>query len=68
MLDHVAASVASEGCDHTRKATDARARERGIDVDRLHVGLQEYGGYCDCEVVMNVDAGAVFEPVRRPQR
>lgn len=67
LLDHVEAAVASKGCDHTRGATDAWAVQHGVALDRLHDGLDEYGGFCDCEVVMNVHPDAVFEPVRRPR-
>jgi hypothetical protein len=64
LLEHVASAVAVNGCDHTRAATDDWAAREGIDVERLHEGLEEYGGFCDCEVVMNVDADEVFTPVR----
>lgn len=65
LLDHVEAAVEANGCDHTRKATDAWASANGLDLLSLHVALEEYGGYCDCEVVMNVHPDEVFEPVRR---
>jgi hypothetical protein len=68
LLDHVDAAVASRGCDHTRKATDDWATQHGVELSRLHAGLEEYGGFCDCEVVMNVDPAAVFEPVRQPRQ
>ena len=68
LLEHVDAAVAVRGCDHTLAATDAWAAEQTIDLDRLHEGLEEYGGFCDCEVVMNVDADEVFTPVRTPRR
>jgi hypothetical protein len=68
LLDHVDAAVASEGCDHTRRATDAWAAQHGIELDRLHEGLEEYGGFCDCEIVMNVDPDAIFEPVRQARK
>ena len=67
LLAHVDAAVTTAGCDHTCRATDAWALAHGVDPDRLHDGIQEYGGYCDVEVVMNVDPGSVFEPVRRPR-
>ena len=67
LLDRVDAAVVANGCDHTLAATDAWAVEQGIGLERLHEGLEEYGGYCDCEVVMNVDADAVFTPVRTPR-
>ena len=46
-------------------ATDGWASVNGVDLSRLHVGLEEYGGYCDCEVVVNVHPDDVFEPVRK---
>jgi hypothetical protein len=67
LLHHVDAAVVSDGCDHSRRATDAWALQHAVELDPLHEGLQEYGGFCDCEVVMNVDPAAVFEPVRRPR-
>ncbi len=65
LLDHVKAAVEADGCDHSRKATDAWAAANGLDLPSLNVGLEEYGGYCDCEVVMNVRPDEVFEPVRQ---
>jgi hypothetical protein len=67
LLVHVDAAVVSEGCDHTRRATDTWAVQHGVELERLHEGLEEYGGFCDCEVVMNVDPDAVVEPVRQPR-
>jgi len=42
-------------CDHTLKETIEFLRERSLDVDRVLAWLREYGGYCDCEVIYNVD-------------
>jgi hypothetical protein len=66
LLDHVEAAVEASGCDHTLAATETWAAREGIDLERLHEGLEEYGGLCDCEVVMNVDADEVFTPIRTP--
>ena len=60
---HVEALLAAAGCDQTTRATDEWAARHGIALDRLHEGLEEYGGFCDCEVVVNVDPAVVFEPV-----
>jgi hypothetical protein len=65
LLDHVDAAVEADGCDHTRRATDAWATANAVDLSSLHVALEEYGGYCDCEVMMNVHPDEVFEPVRQ---
>jgi hypothetical protein len=67
LLEHVDAAVAANGCDHTPAATDDWAAREGIDLERLHQGLEEYGGFCDCEILMNVDVDEVFTPVRVPR-
>ena len=59
--EHLDAVVSAGGCDRTHRATDAWAAGHGIALDRLHEGLEEYGGFCDCEVVMNVDPVVVFD-------
>jgi hypothetical protein len=42
-------------CGHTLRATIEFLRNRGLDADRIVAWLGEYGGYCDCEVIYNVD-------------
>lgn len=46
-----------KGCDGTLSKTDAWIRENGFSEDeRCHIlcFLRNNGGYCDCEVLMNV--------------
>ena len=57
-------AVDERGCDHSLRATDAWALANGLDLDRLHTGLEEHGGYCECEVALNRDPD-MFEPVRQ---
>ena len=59
---HVEALLEAADCDQTHRATGEWAARNGIALDRLREGLEEYGGFCDCEVVMNVDPALVFEP------
>ncbi len=61
LREHVEALLESGDCDQTHRATDAWAAGHGIALDRLHEGLEEYGGFCACEVVMNVDPAVVFD-------
>ncbi|WP_104524549.1 DUF2695 domain-containing protein [Blastococcus atacamensis] len=68
LLEHVDAAVAADGYDHSPRAADDWARQHDVDLDRLHEGLTEFGGYCDCEIVMNVDPEAVFGQIRQPPR
>ena len=42
-------------CDHTLRETIEFLRERDLDVGRIVPWLQEHGGYCDCEVIYNVE-------------
>jgi hypothetical protein len=53
LVTFVDAHVAAEGCDHTRRFTDRWAAEHQVSLHRLAEGLEEFGGFCDCEVVMN---------------
>lgn len=53
---------------HAHAGVDgAWATREEVDLERLRQGLEEYGGFCDCEVVMNVDADEVFTPARTPR-
>ncbi|GGM45157.1 DUF2695 domain-containing protein [Dactylosporangium sucinum] len=47
--------VSAEGCDHTRRFAERWAAEHAVPWERLAEGLDELGGYCDCEVVMNCE-------------
>ncbi|HEV7898738.1 MAG TPA: DUF2695 domain-containing protein [Planosporangium sp.] len=50
-----------EGCDHTTRHGEQWAREHGIEWEALSEGLEEFGGFCDCEIVMNCDPDQVFD-------
>jgi hypothetical protein len=41
-------------CDHTMRYTLDFIRKRELDEERVVAWLRQYGGYCDCEVAMNV--------------
>src|SRR4051812_6027699 len=42
-------------CDHTLRETVEFLRSRRLDEVRVVAWLREYGGYCDCEVIFNVE-------------
>jgi hypothetical protein len=54
LFEYLGSEVAS-GCDHTAKKTLSYLRSRSLDSDRIVPWLQELGGYCDCEVLANVE-------------
>jgi hypothetical protein len=42
-------------CDHTLRNANTFLMERGIDAEKVIPWLRDNGGYCDCEVIFNVD-------------
>jgi hypothetical protein len=54
LFDHLD-QVSGPECDHTLRMTTEFLQERGLDVERVLPWLREHGGYCDCEVLANVE-------------
>lgn len=42
------------GCDNTLRAAQSWATQAGLDWNAVQAGLQGRGGFCDCEVLLNV--------------
>ncbi len=45
----------SQGCDHSLRLTTTFLEHKNLDVQRVVPWLREHGGYCDCEVLANVE-------------
>lgn len=45
----------AEGCDHTLRFTKEFLEARNLPVDKTVHWLGQYSGYCDCEVLANVE-------------
>lgn len=54
LLDHLD-SLGESGCDHSLEKTITYLRSRSLDPEHVVPWLGEMGGYCDCEVLANVD-------------
>ncbi|HEY2840769.1 MAG TPA: DUF2695 domain-containing protein [Pirellulales bacterium] len=54
LFDHLDREDAPS-CDHTPRETIAFLQHRGLDVEPVLAWLREFGGYCDCEVIYNVE-------------
>jgi hypothetical protein len=53
--------LSSTPCDHSLRFTLAWAGKAGVDPEKLIDWTRENGGYCDCEVLLNVpDTNAAF--------
>jgi hypothetical protein len=48
------------GCDHSARLTRTWATESGVDPDALASSLEQFGGFCDCEVLANVERESIF--------
>ena len=55
LFDHLDEQLGIKGCDHTPKITKAFLESRKLDAGIIIPWLSEYGGYCDCEVLANVE-------------
>jgi hypothetical protein len=54
LISFVDRHVRSDGCDHTHRFTEEWARQESVDWHDLLDILEANGGYCDCEVVLNL--------------
>jgi hypothetical protein len=60
LLDYLDVQLADSPCDHTLRLTRTWAAQGGINQDALAASVEHFGGYCDCEVLANVDPEAIF--------
>ena len=55
LFDWIDERLASADCDCTLRHTRDFIRIRGLDEAGVVDWLQDHGGYCDCEVLINVE-------------
>ena len=55
LFDHLDEQLGEQGCDHTPKMTKAFLENKKLNTEAILPWLEEYGGYCDCEVLANVE-------------
>jgi hypothetical protein len=55
LFDHVDTQLQNDDCDDTLRISIEFAEESNWDVDGVVEWLRSNGGYCDCEVLMNVE-------------
>jgi hypothetical protein len=54
LFDYLDGALAA-GCDHSLKLTRQFLQANSLPEDSVISWLGEYGGYCDCEVLANVE-------------
>ena len=55
LFDYLDKSLQSQGCDNTLKHTGIFLQNSNLPIDRSISWLQENGGFCDCEVLANIE-------------
>jgi hypothetical protein len=56
LFDYLDTELTSKGCDNTSLLTQNFLEQQEIrNIDAVLTWLCEYGGYCDCEVLANVE-------------
>ena len=55
LFDFLNEALENEGCDHTLKLTEEYLRTKGIYSESAVGFFQENDGFCDCEVLSNVE-------------
>lgn len=55
LFNHLDEVFGREGCDHTLAITTAFLDRQSLNKEIIIPWLGEYGGYCDCEVLANVE-------------
>ena len=56
LFDHLDAGLQNEACDHSLALTEQFLAAKEVDnVDEVIAWLGDWGGYCDCEILFNVE-------------
>lgn len=60
LLDYLDERLAADRCDHTLRFTEAWAAEHSVDASAVTASVRNFGGYCDCEVLANVEPESIY--------
>ncbi len=55
LFNYLDEKLGDESCDHSLRLTQAYIESKGLPFEKVKVWLAQYGGYCDCEVLANVE-------------
>jgi hypothetical protein len=67
LISFVDRRLRGDGCDHTHRFTEEWARRESVDWHDLLDILEANGGFCDCEVVLNLPDGIDLHTPARPE-
>ncbi|MGB4811596.1 MAG: DUF2695 domain-containing protein [Methylophilaceae bacterium] len=55
LFNYLDEHLETEGCDHTNNITCRFLASKHLNQEKILPWLETYGGYCDCEVLANVE-------------
>ena len=55
LFDYIDKRTQTEPCEHNLRFTMQFLMERRLDMPKIMSWLNENGGYCDCEVLQNIE-------------
>lgn len=55
LFDALNEELENEPCDHSMQHTERFLDEHHLPVEKTVLWLHDNGGYCDCEVILNVE-------------
>ena len=55
LFDYLDEQLGKRGCSHDLANTAEFLRDNNIDLDDVREWLHNQGGYCDCEVLANIE-------------
>ena len=55
LFDYLDERLEKRGCNHDFTLTEEFFKDKDIDFTKVLEFLEENGGYCDCEVIFNVE-------------
>ena len=55
LLDFLDDQLSKTPCDHSLNHMKQWARIKNIDWQEMASGLEEFGAFCDCEILFNID-------------
>ncbi len=55
LFNYLDEELPKSGCNHTLELTKVFLTLRSVDAESVDLWLGEYGGFCDCEVLANVE-------------
>lgn len=56
LFDYLDEYSEENSCDHTNKATISFLEKNNLPVEKSLEWMKEYWGYCDCEILANVES------------